>query len=149
MPDDFGQRLPYLMRRVNAALSQRLDRTLHPFSLTQAQLSALALLGRAHPGGLSGAELAQRSGVTPQSMSAALAGLTGRELVVRSPHPTHGRIIEIRVTAAGLDLLARVQAATRAAEDRDMGGLDEEQQAQLRALLQHMMRSMDLYLPGD
>ena len=62
MVDDFGQRLPYLLRRVNAALSQRLDRTLRGYSLTQAQLSALALLGLEHPDGLSGAELSHRSG---------------------------------------------------------------------------------------
>jgi len=99
MVDDFGQRLPYLLRRVNAALSQRLDRTLRGYSLTQAQLSALALLGLEHPDGLSGAELSHRSGVTAQSMSAAIAGLVERGLVGRAPHPSHGRILEARITA--------------------------------------------------
>jgi DNA-binding MarR family transcriptional regulator len=146
---DFGMRIPYLIRQVNHALSQRLDRALKPYSLTQAQLSALAILGHQHPAPSSGAELSQRSGVTPPSMSAALADLAGRGLVRRTPHPTHGRIVEVGITSAGRKLLREVQVATKAAEERDMGGLDAAQQEQLRDLLRTMMRNLDLYLPRE
>ncbi|MBM9468547.1 MarR family winged helix-turn-helix transcriptional regulator [Nakamurella leprariae] len=147
MTDDFGRRLTYLFRRVNGALSQRLDRILKGFSLTQAQLSALALLDAEPSGTLSGAELSDRSGVTPQSMSAAVAGLLDRGLVVRTPHPSHGRILQIHLTAAGSDLLHQVQAES--AVDDEAAGLDRHQEDQLRALLRQMMRALDLYLPPD
>lgn len=144
---DFGQRLPYLLRRVGGALGQRLDADLKPYGLTQAQLSALALLGAARPDSLSGAQLSQRSGLTPQSIHTAVAGLVDRALVERAPHPTHGRIIESRLTDAGAALLLEVQTATLEAEERYVGGLDAEQQEQLRSLLRAMMADLDLYLP--
>ena len=144
---DFGLRIPYLIRQVNHALSRRLDTALKPYGLTQAQLSALAILGHEHPEPSSGAELSQRSGVTAPSMSAALADLTERGLVRRAAHPTHGRIVQVSITPSGRKLLREVQTATKVAEDRDMGGLDPAQQAQLRELLQEMMRNLGLYLP--
>lgn len=148
MAEDFGQRLPYLLRRVNGALSQRLDEDLRDFKITQSQLSALAILDVAHPDGVSGATLSTRSGVTPQSMSAALAGLVERGLITRSPHPEHGRIIECRITGAGVDVLRQVQRTTRDS-DRYDAGLTAEQQDSLRELLTTMMRSLDLYLPAE
>ncbi|WP_417555050.1 MarR family winged helix-turn-helix transcriptional regulator [Microbacterium sp.] len=146
MAEDFGRRLPYLLRRVTGALSQRLDEDLHEFRLTQSQLSALALLS-VEPEGLSGAELSIRSGVTPQSMSAAVGGLADRGLIVRTPHPTHGRILVCRITPAGTDLLERVQRTTRDSSRYD-AGLSAAQQEQLRGLLTYMMRALDLYLPA-
>ena len=146
MAEDFGQRLPYLLRRVNSALSQRLDQDLREFALTQSQLSALAILDIAHPDGLSGATLRARSGVTPQSMSTAIAGLLDRALITRSPHPEHGRILECRISPAGTDLLIAVQRATRDT-DRYDAGLSASQRGELRELLTVMMRSLRLYLP--
>lgn len=147
MGEDFGQRLPYMMRRVSNSLSQQLDRALRGFSLTHAQLAALAQLGLEDPNALSGAELGHRAGVTAQSMSAALASLLERGLVVRAPHPTHGRILQVRITPAGVELLDRVQAATKRVEERALACLTEQQQAQLRTLLRQMMREMDIYVP--
>jgi DNA-binding MarR family transcriptional regulator len=146
MAEDFGQRLPYLLRRVNGALSQRLDDDLREFALTQSQLSALAILDVAQPQGLSGATLSARSGVTPQSMSAAIAGLLERGLISRSPHPEHGRILECRITPEGIAILQQVQQATRDSTRYD-AGLNPSQQETLRELLTVMMRSLDLYLP--
>ncbi|MFH5878647.1 MarR family winged helix-turn-helix transcriptional regulator [Arthrobacter sp. NA-172] len=147
MAEDFGQRLPYLLRRVNAALSQRLDEDLREFKFTQSQLSALAILHIVHPDGLSGARLSARSGVTPQSMSAAIVGLAERGFVERSPHPTHGRVLECRITDAGADVLELVQRATRDSNRYD-AGLSAAQQGQLRALLTEMMCALGLYLPS-
>ena len=148
MTEDFGRRLPYLLRRVNGALSQRLDEDLREFGLTQSQLSALAILDVAHPAGLSGATLSARSGVTPQSMSTAVAGLEERGLIERAPHPSHGRILECRITESGTRVLRGVQQSTSHSERYD-AGLDATQQEQLIGLLTTMMRNLDLYLPGE
>lgn len=148
MAEDFGRRLPYLLRRVNSALSQRLDEDLRAFDVTQSQLSALAILALAHPGGLSGAALSVRSGVTPQSMSAAITGLVERGLVERSPHPSHGRILECRITRLGEEVLERIQRTTHDSGRYD-AGLSAPQQEQLTALLTDMMRHLGLYLPSD
>jgi DNA-binding MarR family transcriptional regulator len=145
--EDYGQRLPYMMRMVSSTLSQQLERTLRRFSLTHAQLSALAQLGLEDPNALSGAELGHRAGVTAQSMSTAVSALLERGLVMRAPHPTHGRILQVRITPEGLELLEQAQAATKAVEDKALASLSQPQERELRALLRQIMISMDLYLP--
>jgi DNA-binding MarR family transcriptional regulator len=145
---DFGNRLQYLFRRIDGALSQRLDDDLRPYGITQGQLSALAQLHVARPGALSGAELSHRAGITPQSMSTALAGLLSRGLVAREPSPGHGRRLDVRITDAGAELLLEVQRVTA---ERDAGmdlGLDDREEEELRALLRRVAERLGVYLPA-
>jgi DNA-binding MarR family transcriptional regulator len=146
MAENFEGRLTYLMRRVSTALAQDVDRALRDFSLTHAQYGALAQLGLVDPETLSAATMAERNGITAQSTSTAIAGLLDRALVRREPHPTHGRILQVRITAEGAELLARAHAATGKAEDRALAFLDEGQQRVLRGALRKMMQAMGLYL---
>ena len=148
MVQDYGQRLPYMMRMISSALSQQLERVLRRFSLTHAQFSALAQLGLEDPEALSGAELGRRAGVTPQSMSAAISALLERGLVIRATHPTHGRILQVRITPEGLELVEQAQDATKAVEDKALVSLSRAQERELRALLRQIMSSMDLHLPS-
>ncbi|MFI1912840.1 MarR family winged helix-turn-helix transcriptional regulator [Nocardia sp. NPDC020380] len=147
MPEDFGQRLPYMMRMVSNELSRRLERALRPLSLTHAQLAALAQLGLESPGALTSSELGRRAGVTTQSMSTATAALLDRGLVVRAPDPTHGRRLDIQITTAGMELLERAQAATKQVEERALAPLTAEQQREFRTVLRQLMSAMDVYVP--
>lgn len=149
--ENFEERLTYLMRRVSTALAQDVDRALRSVSLTHAQYGALAQLGLVDPKALSAATMAERNGITAQSTSTAIAGLLDRGLVRREPHPTHGRILEVRITPAGAELLARAHAATGKAEDRALASLDEGQQRVLRGALRTTMQAMGLYMyfPAD
>lgn len=146
MVDHYAQRLPYLMRVTSHALSQQLERTLRPFELTHAQLAALAQLGLPSTDWLSSAELAHRAGVTAQSMSEAVASLLQRGLVVRTRHPTHGRLLEVRITQEGEQLCECAQAATQAIEDRALAGLPAEEKEELRRLLRQVMQSLGLFV---
>lgn len=144
MAEDYSKRLPYVMRRVSQALSGRLERTLHPFGLTHAQLSALAQLGLEPGRGASGAVLARGAGLTAQSMSEAVAALLERELVTRTPHPTHGRVLEVRITGSGLDLLTQAQQASAAVEDHALAALSEGDREQLKALLEEVAMTLQI-----
>lgn len=146
MAENFEERLTYLMRRVSTTLALDIDRALRGVSLTHAQYGALAQLGLVDPEALSAATMAERNGITAQSTSTAIAGLLDRGFVRREPHPTHGRILQVRITPEGAELLARAHAVTRRVEDRALVSLDEGQQRVLRAGLQAMMREMGLYL---
>ena len=148
MDQDFSERLPYTMRMVSQALSQQLERTLRPLGLTHAQLAALTQLGLEPSSGYSGAELASRAGVTPQSMSTAVASLLERDLVVRTPHPTHGRVLEVRITPEGAALLARAQSAAKTVEDRAVAQLSEAEYTQLKGLIYKLMQTLDIYVIG-
>ncbi len=134
------------MRRVSTALAQDVDRALRDVSLTHAQYGALAQLGLVDPEALAAATMAERNGITAQSTSTAIAGLLDRGLVRRGRHPTHGRILQVRITPEGAELLARAHAATGKAEDRAMACLDERQQRVLRGALRTTMQAMGLYM---
>ena len=146
MAENFEERLTYLVRRVSTALAADVDRALRDFSLTHAQYGALAQLGLVDPEALSAATMAERNGITAQSTSTALAGLLERGLVRREPHPTHGRILQVRITPEGAALLACAHAATGRAEDRALAVLDEGQRRVLRDALRTMMQAMGLHL---
>jgi DNA-binding MarR family transcriptional regulator len=146
MAQELIQRLPYTMRMVSQALSQQLERTLRPLGLTHAQLAALAQLELQPSSGLSGAELAIRAGVTPQSMSTAIGSLLDRGLVVRTPHPTHGRVLEVRITAEGTRLVERAKGAAKTVEDRAVAQLSAEEHDQLSSLIHRVMQTLDIYV---
>lgn len=146
---DFGDRLTYLVRRIDGALAHRLDVNLRAYGLTPAQLSALAQLDVEHPSALSGARLAERSGVTPQSMSAAIARLLERGLVSRRQSPEHGRRLDVTITASGAELLRTVQHETLATEAAVDFGLDDAELRQLKETLRRVARALGVFLPGD
>ncbi len=51
--------------------------------------------------GLSNAELARQSLITPQTMNVIVGRLEAAGLVVRSPHAAHGRILRAHLTPLG------------------------------------------------
>lgn len=152
MADNPVERVGYQLRMATQSLSQQVERTLRRFGLTQAQLAALALLeldleAGAEDEGASGAQLSQRAGVTAASMSSALAGLEERGLVHRSPHPTHGRVIVVRITRKGRELLKRAQRATARVEDRAFAGVAAEDRRALQRIVLRMMENLGLPTP--
>ncbi len=76
-----------------------MDHALASAGLTTPQYAVLAALERAP--GLSNADLARVSFVTPQTMMRILAGLEEKGLVQRTEHPSHGRILEATLTPRG------------------------------------------------
>ncbi|MDX3073128.1 MarR family winged helix-turn-helix transcriptional regulator [Streptomyces sp. NPDC088354] len=135
-----GDRLGYLIWQLSQAYIQRLEQALRPLGLTQTQYSALMRLTL--DGALSGAELARRCGVTAQSMGSALQGLADRGLVERHAHPTHGRIIEIRVTPSGALLAEQGEQALLPCEEEALAPFEDREKARLKADLRRMLRTL-------
>ena len=105
-------RISYVVGRLDRALRREIGRLVAPHGLTVPQYTALSIVrDRA---GLSNAQLARRSYVTPQSMNEVIAALERDGLVARSPAANHGRVLEMTLTEAGEEVLARCeQAVTR------------------------------------
>ncbi len=101
-----------------------MDRALRDVVMTTAQYSALSALEAAP--GLWGAELARRSFVTPQTMNAILAKLESAGLVVRRPHPTHGRVLQACLTKLGEESVARAHGLVEAVEGRMLDRLCQD-----------------------
>src|SRR5512135_3527881 len=116
---DVEPRLSYVIARLERALRAAINERVRPHGLTTLQYTTLSVLGRR--GGLSNAQLARRSYMTPQSMSEVIEAMG---LITRSRHPNHRRVMPARLTAKGSRVL---EACDRAVDDmeaemlRDLG----------------------------
>ncbi|MEW1907619.1 MarR family transcriptional regulator [Kitasatospora sp. NPDC085895] len=131
MPID--QRLGHHIKRAEQELIAAKHAALRPFKLNTPQYTVLLVLSE-EPG-LSGAALARRCLVTPQTMSSVLGTLEGRGLVERKPHPIHQHILEARLTRSGRTLLAKADQAAMAVEQALDAEFDAEERERLLALL--------------
>ena len=106
-PDHVGAhaRVSYVIARLDRALRRQIADMVAPHGLTATQYTALSVLRAGK--GLSNAQLARRSYVTPQSMIEMLGTLESKGLIQRSPAPDHGRILRTELTAKGRRLLSR------------------------------------------
>ena len=138
-------RISYVVGRLDRALRREIGALVAPHGLTVPQYTALSVLrDRA---GLSNAQLARRSYVTPQSMNEVIAVLERDGLVTRSPAANPGRVLETTVTDAGLAVLARCDATVTAMEDRMLADLDADARAQLLAALKECVHRLGAGLP--
>lgn len=137
-------RFSYVIGRLERVLRRRLTAAVEPTGLTLPAYTALSVL-RAQDG-LSNAQLARRSLVTPQSMSEVLALLVDLGYVRRRAEPGHGRVMRTELTAAGRRALARCDRAVDAVERDLLSGLDDDESAGLRDALVRCSRALELQL---
>jgi DNA-binding MarR family transcriptional regulator len=128
------RRAGYLVKRVQVALRSAMDRALLSEDLTTPQYAVLSALQKAP--GLSNAELARRSFVTPQTMIRIVASLEDKGLVTRVEHPSHGRILEASLTAAGEKTVNACHQRVKRVENRMEGDLSETERRTLADLLE-------------
>ncbi len=110
-----------MLWRVTNAWQAAIRRALRPFGLTHVQfvlLASLTWLGESAP---TQQQLAEHANTDPMMTSQVLRALEAKGLVVRSPHPSDGRALVLRPTAAGVELANR---AVVAVEDCDRGFFD-------------------------
>ena len=137
-------RLSYAIARLDRVLRRRLSAAVEPAGLTLPAYTALSVL-RAQDG-LSNAQLARRSLVTPQSMSEVLTLLVDRGYVRRRAEPGHGRIIRTELTKAGSRALGRCDRAVDDVEQEMLGDLDADEVTTLRGVLIRCGRALELDL---
>jgi DNA-binding MarR family transcriptional regulator len=82
----------------------------------------------AYPG-LSNADLARLSVLTPQTVSVIVANLLRADIVTRHQHAVHGRIQQLELTETGKTMLAHCRERVAVIERRltaDLSSSDEE-----------------------
>jgi DNA-binding MarR family transcriptional regulator len=126
-------RVGYELKRAQQAFCAAVDDALRQAGLSNAQYAVLAMLE--DQGARSGAELARRLFVTPQTINQLVASLQARGLVGRTAHPFHGRILQTSLTQRGRSLLAAAHQRVRAVEARMVAGLSEQERHELVRLL--------------
>jgi DNA-binding MarR family transcriptional regulator len=129
-------------------LAQRLDRELErvfgEHGLTRESFDVLATLRRAGaPYRLSPTELYRTLMRTSGAMTNRLKRLEDAGLVRRVADAADGRGLLVELTSEGLAVIDRVLPLHLANERRLVAGLDNEERAELAALLRKLARSLD------
>jgi DNA-binding MarR family transcriptional regulator len=118
--------LGYLVRQANVAVRAAMDKALADLDVTVPQFAVLTMIA-AYPG-VSGADLARLTFLTPQTINVIVRNLEKAGAIAKSAHAEHGRILQLEATAGGRALLRRCRARVNAIEDRigDLINRDEE-----------------------
>ncbi len=122
------------LMRVSADCQNDLDRFLAGHELSQRRFFVLILLAR-NPEGLQVSQLAKGTGVSGATMTGVVDGLVKAGLVTRETRDEDRRAFQVRITAAGTELLDRVLPQHYRRVSRIMTPLDDTEREQLRQLL--------------
>lgn len=118
--------LGYLVRQASVAVRAAMEKALADLEITPPQFSVLTMIV-AYPG-LSGADLARLTFLTPQTINVIVRNLERAGAIEKSAHAVHGRILQLTATAKGQALLKRCRGRVMEVDDRLSGlvGRDEE-----------------------
>ncbi|MDA9411924.1 MarR family transcriptional regulator [Bradyrhizobium sp. CCBAU 45384] len=125
--------LGYLLRQAHAAVRLKMERTLADLGVTSPQFAVLTMLN-AYPG-LSGADVARLTFLTPQTVGVIIRNLERDGAIVMTPHPVHGRIQQWTLTPRGSTLLKACRERVIGLEKRLAGSLDAKAEASVRRWL--------------
>lgn len=123
----------FLLRLLQLNIYNLMIERLRPAGLTPIQYLVLSIVSRR--GTWSTAELARRFHIAPQSMTEIVASLQKKKLIARSKSLAHGRILNIRLTAAGTRMLERCNIAVDRIERAVFADFDGQEMAQFRDYL--------------
>jgi len=123
----------YLLRQAFGASRLAIERALDDLNVTSPQFSVLTLVN-AYPG-TSGADLARLLQLTPQTVSVIVANLEKHGAIVRRPHPLHGRVQQIAISATGRALVEACRARVAELEEGWLAGLSPDEERVIRRWL--------------
>jgi DNA-binding MarR family transcriptional regulator len=132
----------YLIGRVDRIIRRSFEAVLDSHGVTLAQYTALSVLA-ARPG-LSSAQLARRSLVSPQGMNNIVNDLENKGLIERTPHENGGRILRVAISPQGVKVLELCDEAVSQIEDALLSSLTDEHRALFVSALQVLARVPEL-----
>jgi DNA-binding MarR family transcriptional regulator len=125
--------LGYLLRQAGVAFRVRTEHALADLQVTLPQFAVLTMTA-AYPG-LSNADLARLSLLTPQTVSVIVGNLKRSGLLASRPHAVHGRIQHLSLTPAGEAILARSKQRVQVIEADLAAGLSPREEQTIRQWL--------------
>ena len=110
-----------------------MDKALAGLDLTPPQFSVLTMIV-SYPG-ISGAELARLTFLTPQTINVIVRNLERDGAIEKAAHLTHGRILRLSATAKGLAILKRCRARVAEVEAELVAPLAKDEERVVRRWL--------------
>jgi DNA-binding MarR family transcriptional regulator len=133
--------LLYAVKQVELIVRAHLDDLLRDSGVTALQYTALTVLGRRE--GLTSAELARNSFVTPQAMADLISSLERGGFIVRHRNPDNRRQLLISLTTDGHALLTRFDAPVAGIEQRMLDGFDDGDRERFRDYLNRARSALE------
>ncbi len=130
-------RTTYLIGRLDRTIRRALEDLIRDQAVTVLGYTALTVLA-ARPG-LSNAQLARRSFMTPQGMNQALAVLADRGLVDRRPDELNRRVQRLELTPKGAAVVEICAERVERFEQQLLGSLSVDERAELNSLLRRVV----------
>ena len=112
------------------------DRLFEQHGLTAQQYNALRVLRAAHPRPMPTLALGERLVSRSPDMTRLVDKLSDAGWVERERRSDNRRVVEVSITAAGMELLDQLRTAVRDAHRKQLGHLTAAQREQLISLLQ-------------
>jgi DNA-binding MarR family transcriptional regulator len=133
-------RTTYLVKQLELIIRAGMDAIAGEFGVTALQYTALSVLAR-HPG-LSAAQMAHRSFVSPQAGNEMVKILERKGLITRTPDTYNRHIRRINLTSAGRAVLSQCDVRIDRLEARMLDTLGPADIETLREALGACMRSL-------
>ena len=133
-------RTTYLVKQLELAIRAGMDAIAGEFGVTSLQYTALSVLAR-HPG-LSAAQMAHRSFVSPQAGNEMVKILERKGLITRTPDAYNRHIKRISLTSAGRTVLSQCDVQIDQLEARMLDALPPADVETMRTALGVCVRSL-------
>ena len=134
-------RLAYVLKRLHLDLHELHEQVLAPFRISAGELAILMLIDARQPE--SQQQVAARLGVDRTTMVSLIDALQAEGLVARRPDPQYRRRKVIELRESGAVTLRRATRASDEAEQRLLATLTPTEAAQLRSLLNRLVRDSE------
>ena len=130
------------VKRAEQALMARKGKALRGVGLTVPQYAVLLHL--VEKPGMSGAQLARATAVTPQTMTTVLGNLEAKGLIGREVSEAHSKVLVTRLTPAGEVLVRRADELAVQVEAELWDAFEPDERERFRAYLERAVAVMEM-----
>ena len=126
--------LGYNARRAALTVIEVFLKRMSVYDLRPVDFSVLSLI--THNSGISSRQLCSALNILPPNLVGMINDLEKRELIIRKPHPSDGRVIGLHLTVAGSQLMKEAEQTAQELEDDAAAKLTAAERKTLMRLLQ-------------
>lgn len=126
--------LGYNARRAALVIIELFLKRMAVYDLRPVDFSVLSLI--THNPGISSRQLCSELNILPPNLVGMINTLEKRELILRKPHPSDGRIIGLHLSDVGSKLMKDAEQTAKALEDEGASKLTATERKTLMRLLQ-------------
>lgn len=126
--------LGYNARRAALTVIEVFLQRMSVYDLRPVDFSVLSMI--THNSGISSRQLCSALNILPPNLVGMINTLEKRELILRKPHPSDGRVVGLHLTEVGIKLMKDAELTAKELEDEASSKLTANERKTLMRLLQ-------------